>query len=318
MKRVLVVGGAGQDGTLLAQLLRARSVDYLCLNRQGTVHPDGRPDCTGLLTDSKFVAKVIRAYAPTQVYYLAAHHHSSEDAGVDDTSLWRESLNVQVVGLVNILEALRLEGGAAKLFYASSSHIFGSMAEAPQTEISPRAPDNVYGITKITGMEACRYYRQHHRLFASVGIFYNHESVYRKEKFLSQKIIRAALAIKKGRSKQLVLGDLSSEVDWGYAPDYVEAIVRILDLPQPDDFIIATGEAHSVREFVQLAFEQVGLDYREWVTEDASIIRRRHGSLIGDSSKLRRATGWLPSVTFSDMVARLTSETSRFYPDLSE
>jgi len=222
---------------------------------------------------------------------------------------------VQVMGLVNFLEAIRLHRKETRLFYASSAHIFGATSESPQTETTPRMPENIYAITKVTGMEACRHYREEHGIFASTGILYNHESAYRKGSFLSQKIIQGVMAIKRGDSRELVVGNLASKVDWGYAPDYVDAMVRILELPHPGDYIVSTGETHSVREMVQLAFEEQGLDYQKWVRENPTIIRasRKGGGggscLVGDSSKLRRETSWRPSVTFSEMVARLAAET---------
>jgi GDPmannose 4,6-dehydratase len=315
MKRVLVIGAAGQDGTLLTHLLRARGEVHLGLLRPGTEGPQIR---VGDTSDLRFVSDLIRTFLPTQVYYLAAHHHSSQDVDFNkESNLWKDSLDAQVVGLVNVLESIRLHCRDAKLFYASSSHIFGSTNDFPQTELSPRAPDNIYGITKVTGMEACRYYRQEHGLFTSCGILYNHESVYRKEIFLSQKIIRGALAIKTGRSTQLVLGDLSSRVDWGHAADYVEAMIRILDLENPDDYIIATGELHTVREFVETVFGRLGLDYTQWVKENPSIVRPRKGCLVGDAGKLRRATGWAPAQSFPAMVSRLTEETCAQFPELT-
>jgi GDPmannose 4,6-dehydratase len=319
VKRVLIVGISGQDGTLLARLLKSQDVDYLGLGRKGVLDAGGNLLRAGSLTDADFIRDLIGSFLPTEIYYLAAHHHSSQDIGpARDVDLWRESLQVQVVGLVNCLEAIGSHDSRTKLFYASSSHIFGSSSAGPQTETSVRSPDNVYGLTKVSGMEACRYYRQKHGLFASVGILYNHESVYRQEKFLSQKIIRGALAIKHGRSRRLVLGDLSAQVDWGYALDYVDAMVRILALPQPDDFIVATGERHSVREFVDLAFREQGLDYTQWTSEDSSLVRPGAGYLVGDASKLRRETGWAPSVDFAGMVKRLSLETCTHFPELNE
>jgi GDPmannose 4,6-dehydratase len=312
MKRVLIVGAAGQDGTLLARLLGSRGIDHIGLGRAGSIDPSNRFVRAGSLDDAGFLEDLIKAYAPTDVYYLAAHHQSSqEEASLDSCALWRESLRVQVAGLVNVLEAIRRYVPSTRLFYASSSHIFGSSGGSPQTEETPHAPETIYGITKCTGMQICRHYRRDLGVFASVGILYNHESIYRKETFLSRKIIRAALAIKQGSSDSLVLGDLSRRVDWGYAPHYVEAMTRILDLPEPEEYIVATGELHSVREFAEIAFAQHGMDYRDWVREDRSLIRRQSNGQAGDAGKLRRATGWLPTLSFPQLVKRLTRDTCR-------
>ncbi len=311
MKKALIVGASGQDGTLLAQLLASRGIEHLGLNRLGLIDAQGALIHPGNLTDPEFIEHVIKTCAPTHVYYLAAHHHSSQDIGLKGIDLWHESLRVQVMGLVNFLEAIRLHAGTARLFYASSAHIFGSTSISPQNETTPRVPNNVYAITKVTGMEACRHYRDEHGLFASAGILYNHESAYRKPKFLSQKIILGARAIKDGRAQELILGDLSSKVDWGYAPDYVDAMDRIMDLPHPGEYVIATGETHTVREFVELAFTEQGLDYRKWVRENPAMIRKSEGFLVGDSTKLRRDTGWSPSLSFSAMIPRLAEDTRR-------
>ena len=310
MKKILIVGAAGQDGALLSQLLARQGVEHLGLSRRGLVGAEGALIRPGNLLDFDFVAEIVGNWSPTHIFYLAAHHHSSQDLPLlNDASLWHESLQVQVMGLVNFLEAIRLHNKGIRLFYASSAHIFGSTPESPQSETTARAPDNVYAITKVAGMEACGLYRRQHGLFVSVGILFNHESAYRKDSFLSQKIIRGALSIRRGLARELVLGDLSSRVDWGYAPDYVDAMVRILDLETPEEYVIATGETHSVRDFVQLAFAEQGLDYREWVRENPAIIRKGERRLVGDSGKLRRETGWAPSLSFPEMVSRLTADT---------
>jgi len=310
MKRALIVGVTGQDGTLLANLLGAKGIDYVGLNREGVVDSQGLCHRPGQLTDPEFIRSLVDSQPPSHVYYLAAHHHSSQDVNISqDINLWKLSLEVQVLGLVNVLESLRLYSKAARLFYAASSHVFGSPQQTPQDESIPMLPDGVYGSTKLMGIEACSYYRRHYGMFASVGILYNHESEYRKAKFLSQKIIQGAIKIKKGQATRLVLGDLSAELDWGYAPDYVEAMVRILALENPDQYIIATGQPHSVREFVGLVFQQLNLDYKDWVEEDSSIIRKSKCRLIGNPGKLHRDTGWSPSVSFPEMVRLLTEQT---------
>lgn len=312
MKQALIIGVTGQDGTLLAEQLQAEGIGFTGLSSAGVVGADGRVTQAGTLSDAEFVRSVVKATAPDLVYYLAAHHHSSQDADLaNEAELWKRSLDVQVHGLGNVLEALRAHAPDARLFYAASSHVFGAPSTSPQNETTPLAPNNVYGVTKVMGMELCRYYRRVHGFFASVGILYNHESAYRKAKFLSQKIICGALEIKAGRTKQLVLGDLSARVDWGYAADYVDAMTRILKLAEPSEFVVATGEAHSVRDFASSAFECVGLDHRDFVKEDPSIIRKSNTVLIGDAGKLRRETGWAPSLPFADMVRLLTQQTQQ-------
>jgi GDPmannose 4,6-dehydratase len=211
-----------------------------------------------------------------------------------------------VDGLVNVLEAMRLEAPKCRLFYAASSHCFGSQPAAPvQDESTPLNPDNVYGVSKTAGVHACRLYRNDHGVFASAGILFNHESPYRRAEFVTSKIVRAAIDISRGKRDLLVLGDLSARTDWGWAPDYVDAMTRILALDQPDDFVIATGEPHTVGEFAQLAFAAVGLDWREHVEENPGIITKRKLGLVGNPAKLNAATGWSPTVTFEEMIRKL-------------
>ena len=262
MKRVLIVGHKGQDGRILSELLR----------RQGHyVLGVGRGDMD--LTDSLAVADFLEKEKPDEIYYLAAYHHSSEDRRVSsEAELFRNSFDVHVLGVVAFLNGMQqvLRGG--KLFYAASSHVFGDVNEFPQNELTPFRPVNIYGISKSAGIEACRYYRRMHGVHASCGILYNHESGYRSEKFVSKKIVNGALAILLGKRTSLPLGNLDARIDWGYAPDYVEAMQAIIAEELPDDYIIATGITHSVREFV------------------------------GDFNKLNKRTGWEPKTGFSQMI----------------
>jgi GDPmannose 4,6-dehydratase len=222
-------------------------------------------------------------------------------------------LDTHVNGAVNFLEALSVHCPRARFFYAASSHVFGHPEAPVQNELTPFKPVSVYGITKAAGVEACRFYRREHGVFASVGILYNHESPFRRPDFVSQKTVRAAVRIRHGSQERLVVGDLSARIDWGWAPDYVEAMVRVLELSQPDDFVIATGGSHTVLEFVQEAFGALGLDWSEHVEEDRSVIRRGPVSLAGDASKLHQETGWRPTTTFPQIVRKLVeSENQRF------
>lgn len=294
-KLAAIVGSGGQDGRLLRALLESKGCEVVGITRGGTVDVSRPRQVQG------FIAR----HKPSEVYYLAAFHHSSEDPPIDPLELFRRSDETHVSGLVNCLEAIRRSSRKTRLFYAASSHVFGSAAGGTQDESTPLDPDNVYGITKAAGMMACRYYRRRHGVFASVGILYNHESTLRDEKFVSRKIVQAARRIKEGRQKTLVLGDLSAEADWGYAPDYVEAMRLILALPKPDDFVVASGEKRSVREFVRLAFGKLGLDWRKHVREDRGVLTKRKAALLGSPRKLMRATGWKPSVDFEGLVDAL-------------
>jgi GDPmannose 4,6-dehydratase len=308
MKRVIIVGANGQDGRILYERLCGAGCAVLGIARDsvrsteshtfGGIGIDNRRQIHALLAD----------WRPAEVYYVAAHHHSSQDdPGSDTVTLFERSHAVHVRGLLHFLEAIRDVSRATRLFYAASSLVFGDAATEMQDERTPMNPCCIYGITKTEGVHCCRFYRETHGVFASAGILYNHESAYRQEKFVSQKIIRAAVRIAAGSGEKLILGDLSAKIDWGYAPDFAEAMVRMLALPEPDDFVVATGETHTVREFAAIAFARLGLDWRAHVEEDASVLPRKRRTLIGNASKLRTATGWQPSVTFAEMVERLAT-----------
>ena len=295
MTDALVIGAGGQDGRLLSEQLsrEGRSVTGI---RRGALD----------LTNASAVRALVGAERPGEIYYLAAYHHSSQDNPPEPGALFRESFAVHVDGLLNVLESVRLEAPDARVFYAASSHCFGSQPPVRvQDESTPLNPDNVYGITKTAGVHACRHYRNDHGVFASVGFLYNHESPYRRPEFVTSKIIRAAVDIRRGRRDKLVLGDLSAEVDWGYAADYVDAMTRVVRLGRADDFVVATGEPHTVREFAELAFSGVGLDWREHVEENPGIITKRKLGLVGNPAKLKAATGWSPTVTFAELIRRL-------------
>lgn len=294
-KKALVVGSAGQDGRLLTAHLQQLGYTVTGLSRGGDVS----------IEDAAAVARLVTALQPDEVYYLAAFHHSSEDPPIEPLELFQRSLAIHVTALLHVLDAIRKHAPAARLFYAASSLIFGDVTETPQTEETPLRPICAYGITKTAGLEICRHYRRTHGVHASVGILYNHESPLRAAKFVSTKIVKGAWAIKRGERDKLVLGDLSAEMDVGYAPEYVDAMRRIVALDAPDDFIIATGEKHSIRELVELAFGHVGLDWQQHVEENKRLITRAPRTRVGDPSKLARATGWHATTSFPDLVRTL-------------
>jgi GDPmannose 4,6-dehydratase len=311
MTTALIIGSAGQDGRIMSQRLQQEGRRILGLDRGLATDSASGPLAPMDILEAQQVAALIQSAAPDEVYYLAAYHHSSENQpSPDDGEVFRLSFDVHVRGLLNVLEGLRKGAPRARLFYAASSHIFGDRPPAPQDETTPLNPRCAYGITKIAGLECCRFYRQKHGLHASVGILYNHESPLRREPFVTAKIVGAAVAIKAGVRKKLILGDLTAQVDWGYAPDYVEAMTRIVRLDEPDDFVVATGETHSVQEFVEEAFGAAGLDWPGHVEENPAVIVRHTGNLVGNAAKLRSRTGWKPSVTFREMVRLLVEARS--------
>jgi GDPmannose 4,6-dehydratase len=266
------------------------------------------------IAEPEAVDEAVRRFRPDEIYYLAAHHRSSEACEEAPGAELLAGLKVNVTGLVHFLEAMRLHAPRARLFYASSSLIYGVRnVDERQDESTASSPACAYGLMKALGMQACRSYRDR-GLFACAGILYNHESAYRPPGFLTQKVIRAALRIGGGSPEKLALGDLDAIVDWSYAPDFIDAFVRILDLDGPRDFIVSSGEGHTVREFVSIAFEHVGLDWREHVTVAPGTLTRRASVRIGDPRRLRQETGWCPSMDFSALVARLIEDTRAQMP----
>ncbi|OFZ53974.1 MAG: hypothetical protein A2428_16370 [Bdellovibrionales bacterium RIFOXYC1_FULL_54_43] len=295
MKTALVTGCKGQDGALLSELLRSRG--YAVTGLDAGLGPD--------ITRAEQTLAVIEQVRPDEIYHLAAVHQSSEEEARENVSLFRQSYEVNFFAFLNLLEAARLKAPKARLFYAASSHVFGNPPTEVQNESTPLAPDSPYAFSKVDGMAACRLYRERHGVFAACGILYTHESPLRSERFLSKKIIAAAHRYAAGKSQpgeKLTVGDLSAVIDWGYAPDYVEAMTRILALPSPDDFVIATGERHTVREFVEEVFRLAGLDWTQYVVENRSILKRASPVRIGNASKLKAATGWKPSLGFGEMI----------------
>jgi len=294
MSRALIIGSRGQDGTLLTSFLKARAWE---------VDGIGKGDLDLCRFDS---VKAVFSRCYDHIYYLAAYHHSSQDSiAPSDRELFEKSSDVHVTGFIHFLEGIRSLSPSSRIFYAASSLVFGSPPLEPQSEETPFSPACIYGITKTSGIQLCRFYRKKHGVFASSGILFNHESPLRQRKFVIPKIIHSAIAISRGSHEKLELGDLSARVDWGYAPDYVDAMHRILCLEQPEDFVIATGEPHSVQEVVEIVFSALGLDWRQHVVESPSILTRQRTALRGDIRKLQIATAWKPTVDFKQMILAL-------------
>lgn len=297
MKPILVIGAAGQDGTLLSELLEKEAWEVFRGTRKNLA-----------LHDASAMEALIKKLRPAEIYFLAAHHHSSQDAvSVPPERELEQMLATNTMGLMHCLEGIRKESPVTKLFYASSSQIFGNPKDSPQTESTPKCPLTLYGVSKVAGMNLCHLYREKHGVFASSGILYNHESRLRAEKFVSQKIIQAAKRIKAGSKETLQLGDLDAVVDWGYAPDYVKAMRMILALDEPQDFIIASGTAHTVRDFAKTAFAAAGLDWQKYVSAPAGK-KSSAAPIIGNPAKLKSTTGWSPSLSFEKMIELLVTE----------
>lgn len=319
MRRALIIGCLGQDGTLLYKLLIRKGYQVIGIDVNYIKASYGYMRDTVVITNKDQIARLIRLVRPTEIYHLAAFHHSSEDnEHSNNEKVFKKSFEVNTFSLFYILEAIRQCGFKSRLFYAASSHIFENKSRLAQDELSYINPSSIYGITKSAGLFICRYYREKYSLFVSCGVLYNHESILRRENFISKKIIKGAIAIKKGKQDKLVLGNTKSKVDWGYAPDYVDAMYRILKLNDPDDFVIATGEKHSVAEFAKLAFEYFGLNWRNYVEENRNILVKNDSPRVGNARKLRLWTGWKPSISFKEMVGVLIKEQVGLASDCSK
>lgn len=303
-RSAIVVGHTGQDGYYLTELLRQNDFAVTGISsRTVTSTLGGLPNTVDICRFDE-VSSLLDAVQPDEIYFLAAWHHSSEEMQPNSRETFTRSQAIHCDAFLNFLDAALLHCPRARIFYASSSHIFGDVTYTPQDENHPISPQNIYGLTKAYGMEMARYYREHHGLFVSCGILYNHESPQRDSKFLSQKIAFGAVSIREGRQDTLQLGNPEAVIDWGHAADYVRGMKAGLGLIDPLDFIIASGKPHTVREFAQLAFKSCGLPADTRIEIDSSFQGKPEPSMarIGDVSLLRNLSGWEARYDFEALV----------------
>jgi GDPmannose 4,6-dehydratase len=308
-RRALITGVGGQDGSLLAEMLLDRGYDvYGILRRDPSEYPDLEElhDRIAIvqadLLDGEALERVLAQARPDEVYNLAAPSFVPQS--------WErpvETAEFAAVGVTSLLEAVRAAASAARVYQASSSEIFGAPPQSPQTETTPLAPVTPYGVAKAYGHLIARSYRLRYGLYVCSGILYNHESPRRPLSFLPRKVAHGAASIALGLADELTLGDLDAGRDWGYAGDSVRAMWLMLQQDEASDYVIATGESHSVRDLVELAFAHVGLDWREHVRVDPSLVRGRAElhDLVGDPTKARTELGWEPELTFPELVRLL-------------
>lgn len=304
-KKALIIGVNGQDGKILFNYLSDLGYKIIGVDKKIVRTFNIKWNKKVDIASESDVFELIKKGKPDEVYYLAAYHHSSQDKKIYFYEDLKLSYEINVLTFLNFLEAIRLYSSKTKIFYASSSLVFGNCKDKIQTEKTIYNPNSSYGLTKMNGMILCRLYREKYNIFAVAGILYNHESEYRTENFISMKIIKSAINIKKGTQDKLVVGDLSAAVDWGYAYDYVKAMKLILGLNVADDFIIATGKTHTVLDFVKITFNYLKLDWKKYILEKKAIIKEKKPSLIGNSKKIRSRTNWKPSLSFSVMIKRI-------------
>lgn len=306
-KKALITGIAGQDGSYLAELLLEKGYRVF-----GIEHPSQREQVLPNLVncrsqveiffldveDSQKIDEIVKQCVPDEIYHLAAATFVSFDPASEHNTLRKN-----ILGTSNLLSALTKHSTNGRLFYAGTSEMFGDVSYQPQDLTSPFAPRSVYGISKLAGHHLVKYYRNHHGLFAVTGILYNHESPRRGGQFVTQKIARAAAAIKLGLQQNLVLGNLDAARDWGHAQDFVKGMWLQLQLSQQRDFVFATGQTRTVRDFLECAFGYVGLNYKDYVLTSEEFIRpTERAQLIGDASEARVLLGWKEQYTFEAMV----------------
>jgi GDPmannose 4,6-dehydratase len=315
MKRALITGITGQDGSYLAEYLLAKDYEVHGIIRRASTFNTSRidhlyadPHVNGVrfflhygdLADAVQMVKLLYELKPDEIYNLGAQSHVRVSFDIPEYTG-----DVDGLGTLRILEAIR-EAGLVKnvrFYQASSSEMFGKVQEVPQTERTPFWPRSPYGCSKVYAYWLTVNYRESYRLHASNGILFNHESPRRGETFVTRKITRAAARIKLGLQDSLYLGNLEARRDWGYAKEYVEMMWLMLQQDEPGDYIVATGETHSVRDFCEEAFNRVGLDWKQYVRHDGRYERPSEVDLlIGDSAKAKRELGWEPKVRFKDLV----------------
>jgi len=313
MKKALITGITGQDGSYLAELLLEKGYEVHGILRRTSTFNRQRIDPIyqnadlnqgrfhlhyGDLADSPSIYKLIEQIAPNEIYNLAAQSHVKVSFENPEYTA-----DIVATGTLRLLEANRQTGVMARFYQASSSEMFGKVRETPQTELTPFHPRSPYGVAKVFAHQITVNYRESYGMHASCGILFNHESPRRGENFVTRKITQSVAKIHKGLQDKLVLGNLDAKRDWGYAKEYVEAMWRMLQQDEPDDYVIATNETHSVQEFLEIAFKHVGKNYQDYVETSSAYYRPAEVDLlIGDYTKAKTKLGWQPETTFEGLV----------------
>lgn len=313
MKKALITGITGQDGSYLAEFLLEKGYEVHGLLRRSSMFNRSRVEHLyadphgkdvryflhyGDMGDGTNLARLLEEIQPQEIYNLAAQSQVRISFDIPEYTV-----DVTATGTIRLLEAIRLCKLKTKFYQASSSEMYGLVQEVPQTETTPFHPRSPYACAKVFAYWATINYRESYGLFAANGILFNHESPRRGENFVTRKITRGLADIVKGRSKEIFLGNIDAKRDWGYAKDYVEAMWLMLQQEKADDYVVATGETHSVREFLEEAFSYVGLDWKKYVKQDPKYFRPAEVDLlIGDPSKARQQLGWEPKVKFKELV----------------
>jgi GDPmannose 4,6-dehydratase len=308
-RHALITGITGQDGSYLAELLLEKGYDVIgMVRRSSTINferinhiQDKLTLVSGDLLDQASMIDILEQHRPDEVYNLAAQSFVQTS--------WSQPVftgETTALGVTRLLDAIRLVDPGIRFYQASTSEMFGKVHEVPQNENTPFYPRSPYGVAKVYGHWITVNYRESYGLYAVSGICFNHESPRRGREFVTRKIVRAAARIKLGLENELRLGNLDARRDWGFTPDYVRGMWMMLQQEQPENFVLATGRTHTVQRFVELAFQAVELDYKEYILQDPQLMRPADVDLlVGDASKARDKLGWEPTITFEEMVKLL-------------
>jgi GDPmannose 4,6-dehydratase len=304
-RKALVLGCGGQDGSYLSEFLIEKDYEIHGVIRRSSSFNTGRIDHIfnrlnlhyGDSTDGSALNSLLSKIKPDEIYNLSAQSHVRVSFDIPEFTA-----QVGAIGTLRLLEAVRAHCPEARVYNASSSEMFGS-SPAPQNENTVFHPRSPYGCAKVFAHQLCVNYREAYGMHVSNGILFNHESPRRGETFVTRKIVKAAVRIKHGLQKELALGNLDARRDWGYAKEYVEAMWLMLQQPTPDDFVIATGETHTIRELLDVAFDYVNLSWKNYVKQDPKYYRPTEVDILqGDASKARRILGWKPKTTFEELI----------------
>jgi GDPmannose 4,6-dehydratase len=312
MSKAVIVGSDGQDGRICSELMFEKNIEFIGISLRGLCHGFSQDIQPMNILNYQQVCELIKSYQPDYIYYFAAYHHSSEEALTSPLELLNQSHNINTKGFCNFLEAIREFSPKTRIFFASSSLIFEKTEEKLVNEGTPYSPSSPYAFSKLHSMQISKWYRQNYSMHCSSGIFFNHESEFRSPAFLFRKVIEKAIQIKRGEEQNLEVGDLDVKVDWGYARDYVNAAEIILQQDEPDDYIIATGQLHSVREMIGIVFEYLNLNMETCIKVNPAFLTRKRNMYAGNSQKLTQKTEWHPSISFSEMVITIVK---RIYDD---
>ncbi len=295
MKKILIVGSEAQDSKIIIKKLKPYK-NELILFKKNEIN----------LTSQQSIKSLIKNNLPDCIYYMAAFHHSSEDLQKIRKDILYESLNINSLPILYFLKSIYEFSPKTKFFYPSSSLIFKNSGF--NNENSETEANCAYSLSKIIGMNYCNYFRNKAKIFASVGIFFNHESEYRKKNFFTKKLITSLVNIYKKKQSYIEVGDFNKKIDMGYAYDFMDAVLKIMNHKKPDNFVIATGKLINLKDFVKIAFSLLNLDYKEYVKINTNLDLRESFVVSGDISKIKKELGWYPKTSLKKMISNLLNE----------